>query len=256
MPWSDEERLDRVYRRAASIRLARRFRGLAVGAPLALVLVVAVAALAGTDDGGRPRRVVAADVPTTTVPLVETTLPTVVLPPTTETTVAVAPTTLPKPPPTTLPRPPDAENCGGYVPGDTARPRPPEGMRLTAEVSKAVVHRGEEVALTLRATWTGTEPFTHTRRETPDLVFVHMNGPIYYSSQGDGSAPKGTVGEETFQPSEEKTFTVRWKTSQSCGPSLALHDAWLKAGTYTVEGIWESSDSTWVAEPAQFQLVD
>lgn len=262
MPWSDEERLERVYRKAATIRLVRRARVLALALPV-LVLAGAVVAAASNDDGER-RLQVAGPGPT------RPTLPT--LPPGVETTTTVdlAPpakgpgTTIPKAPIVTVPPTttttvlrsvPDKDNCGGYMPGDTQPSKPPTGMKVTTEVSKKVVHRGDKITLTLRATWTGAEPYTHARGQD-ELVFVHLDGLIAYSSQYDDSAPRPGRGDETFQPGEEKTYTVTWDTSVACGYQPGLMPARLKAGTYTVDGSWSSTDATWNAERSTFEVVD
>lgn len=258
MPWSDEERLERVYRRAQSIRLVRRARFLVAALPLVVVAGALVAAAASPGDGRKLQVAGPTDVTTVTTlppsPLdsVLPTVPTTVTVPTPSTT---PPSSLPTvTTPTTAPRPPDAESCGGYVRGGETPPKPPEGMQVTMSVSKETVRRGEEVVLTLRARWTGSQAFTHTRQGgDSQLVFAHLDGPIFYSSQYE--KVKGAAGDETFQPGEEKTYSVRWDTSQACAQA-GFKDRWLKAGTYTVEGIWDDTSGTWVAETAQFELVD
>jgi hypothetical protein len=253
MPWSDEERLDRVYRRAQSIRLLRRARFLAAALPLVVLAGALVAAAASPDDGRKLQ--VAGPVESTTTSLApqppDLTAPTITIiggrPPTTH-----PPTTgTVKPPSTTSTT--ELFNCGGASPG-SARPKAPEGLRITTEASKPVVRRGDDVVLTLRVKWTGSQPLTYSRTGQSHMILGTYKGMIHYSTQYDDEA-QGQTGQDTFQPGEEKTFSVTWDTSLSCGPN-GFRPATLPTGTYVIEGTWDSDQPNWVAEPGQFELVD
>jgi len=261
VPQSDEERLERVYRRAESLKTMRRFRAAALLVP---VLVLAAAVALAASPGDRGSELVQADTTTTTetTEVTETTETTAVAETTTTTGPPPAPvtTTVVKPPlptTTTTTGPPPAENCGGDFSGNNTQPKPPQGMVVTAEASKRTVKRGEDVLLTLRAHWTGSEPFTNERGQSSHLLYAHLNGEIFYQNQYDPSAPDPSAhGDETFMPNEVKTYTVRWKTSQSCGATPGMHEATLRTGTYTVDGIWGSKDGTWAADASTFEIVD
>lgn len=265
MSEDDSERLERVYQRAGAIRLTRRMRVLAVALPM--LLVGAALVLAGPND---PSRLEVAEGPvSTTTPMIDDPLlptPTttgVTLPELTTTSLSPRPPTTPKlsrvapMATTTTTTPVYTENCGGYSPGDTPRSKPPAGMVVTAEPSKKTVRRGEEVVLTLRARWTGEAPYTHTQPPRQHLMFARLpDGQILYQNHYDPSTQPSDGGQETFAPGEEKTYAVTWNTAQACGPYQGMQDQKLRTGTYIVEGIWESTDGTWQAEPATFELTE
>lgn len=264
MTEDDSERLERVYQRAGAIRLTRRVRVLAVAVPM--LLVGAAVVLAAPNDPSR-LEVAEGPVSTTTSTFDDPPLPTptttgVTLPELTTTSVSLRPPTTPKPSraapmaTTTTTTPVYAENCGGYSPGDSPRPKPPAGMVVTVEASKQTVRRGEEVVLTLRARWTGDDPYSHMKNREHLLFAKLPDGQIIYQNQYDPNAPSSGTGQETFAPGEEKTYSVTWNTAQACGPYQGMRDQKLRTGTYIVEGTWESTEGTWQAEPATFELTE